>query len=141
MKGLGIGSIASSLGLLLLLSVAGSGAAQPTAPPGGDYKKVSELVALPDFIPGLGTLYVQPTMMPVGPYLAYDRQGRLVSTVYMIPLKDIEAHKKFDEPELTQGLTVDHVDLVFNPGHPGMPELHYHLILWYVPRAQADALK
>ena len=61
------------------------------APPGGAYQKVSELVALPEFIPGLGALYVQPATLPAGPFLAYDRDGRLVSTIYMIPLADIEA--------------------------------------------------
>ena len=66
------------------------------APPGGDYQKVSDLVALPEFIPGLGALYVQPATLPAGPFLAYDRDGRLVSTIYMIPLADIEAQKKFD---------------------------------------------
>src|SRR5437867_7035492 len=35
-------------------------AAQQKAPPGGAYKKVSSLVPLPDFVPGLGTLYVDP---------------------------------------------------------------------------------
>src|SRR6185295_14198552 len=67
------------------------------APPGGDYQQVSKLVALPDFLPGLGTLYVQPATLPAGPFLAYDRDGRLVSTIYMIPVKDIEAQKKFDD--------------------------------------------
>src|SRR3546814_8079185 len=67
------------------------------APPGGDYKKVSTLVPLPDFLPGLGTLYVDPATLPAGPFLAYDRSGKLVSTIYMIPLEDIEAHKKFDD--------------------------------------------
>ena len=41
--------------------------AQQTAPPGGEYQKVSGLVALPDFLPGMGTLYVNPTTLPVGP--------------------------------------------------------------------------
>jgi hypothetical protein len=67
------------------------------APPGDGYKKVSSLVQLPDFLPGLGTLYVKPDTLPAGPFLAYDRQGRLVSSVYMIPLKDLEAHKTFDD--------------------------------------------
>jgi hypothetical protein len=58
---------------------------------------VSELVKLPDFLPGMGTLYVQPATLPAGPFLAYDRDGKLVSTIYMIPVKDIEAQKKFDE--------------------------------------------
>ena len=30
------------------------------APPPAPYKKVSELVKLPDFLPGIGTLYVDP---------------------------------------------------------------------------------
>ena len=66
------------------------------SPPAG-YKKVSELVKLPDFLPGLGTLYVQPATLPAGPFLAYDRDGKLVSTIYMIPLEDMQAQKKFDE--------------------------------------------
>src|SRR4026208_1594365 len=70
--------------------------AQATAPPGGDYKKVSTLVAPPDFLPGLGTLSVKPSTLPAGPFLAYDRDGKLVSSVYMIPLKDMEAHKGFN---------------------------------------------
>ena len=67
------------------------------APPGGDYKKVSELVKLPDFLPGLGTLYVNPKTLPAGPFLAYDHQGKLVSTIYMIPLKDLSEQKAWAE--------------------------------------------
>src|ERR1044071_8776573 len=67
------------------------------APPGGKYKKVSELVKLPDFLPGLGTLYVDPNTLPAGPFLAYDHQGKLVSTIYMIPLKDIRSEEHTSE--------------------------------------------
>jgi peptidoglycan hydrolase-like protein with peptidoglycan-binding domain len=49
------------------------GEAQPEpllkAPPGGEYKKMGSLFQLPDFFPGLGTLYVDPATLPVGPYL------------------------------------------------------------------------
>ena len=62
--------------------------AQQPAPP-ANYKKVSSLVSLPDFVPGLGVLYVDPSTLPAGPFLAYDRQGNLVSSVYMIPVKDM----------------------------------------------------
>jgi len=41
-------------------------------PPGGEYKRVSELVRFPDFYPGLGRLYVQPGTLPLGPFRAYD---------------------------------------------------------------------
>jgi hypothetical protein len=105
------------------------------APPGGDYKKVSELVKLPDFLPGLGTLYVNPKTLPAGPFLAYDHQGKLVSTIYMIPLKDMESQKKFDELAAPGG-KVDHVSIYYNAGHPGVPDPHYHIVLWHVAKAQ-----
>ena len=110
------------------------------APPGGNYKKVSSLVALPDFIPGLGTLYVDPATMPAGPFLAYDRKGKLVSSVYMIPLKDINDHKEFKNLKVASE-KVDHVDMYFNAGHPGVPEPHYHVILWYVSPEKAAEMK
>jgi hypothetical protein len=105
------------------------------APPGGTYKKVSELVKLPDFLPGLGTLYVNPKTLPAGPFLAYDHQGKLVSTIYMIPLKDINAQTKFDDLAAPGG-KVDHVSLYYNAGHPGVPDPHYHVVLWHVSKAQ-----
>ena len=125
----------AALGVLLL--VAGPAVAQQVekAPPGGAYKKVSELVKLPSFLPGLGTLYVDPKTLPAGPFLAYDHDGRLVSTIYMIPLKDITDKKAFLDLAAPGG-AVDHVSLYFNAGHPGVPEPHYHVVLWHVPKAQ-----
>ena len=105
------------------------------APPGGAYKKVSELVKLPDFLPGMGTLYVDPKTLPVGPFLAYDRDGRLASTIYMVPVEDIQAQKKLDNLK-TSGGKVDHVDMYFNAGHPGVEKPHYHVVLWHI--AEAD---
>lgn len=126
---------------LFALSLTGRDArAQEMAPPGGGFKKVSSLVSLPDFIPGLGTLYVDPATLPAGPFLAYDRDGNLVSTIYMIPLKDLNAHKAFDALA-TSNQKVDHVDIVFNAGHPGVDEPHYHIILWHVSRQKAAALQ
>ena len=86
-----------AFGILPLASLPVAAVAQSVekAPPGGAYKKVSELVKLPDFLPGLGTLYVNPSTLPEGPFLAYDHAGRLVSTIYMIPMKDISAEKTF----------------------------------------------
>ncbi|KAB7624198.1 hypothetical protein [Alkalilimnicola sp. S0819] len=107
-----------------------------TAPPGGEYAQVSELVPLPAFIPGLGTLYVQPATLPAGPFLAYDRDDRLVSTIYMIPLDDLNARKNF--PELaTAERKVVRTELAYNAGHPGVAEPHYHIVLWHVPPAEA----
>ena len=104
------------------------------APPGGGYKKVSELVKLPDFVPNLGQLYVDPKTLPAGPFLAYDHQGKLVSTIYMIPVDQIEQHKAFADLAAPGG-RVDHVSMYFNAGHPGVEQPHYHVVLWHVSKA------
>ncbi|PYO81867.1 MAG: hypothetical protein DMD65_10915 [Gemmatimonadetes bacterium] len=114
-------------------------AARIHEPPGGAYKKVSTLVSLPDFVPGLGTLYVDPATLPAGPFLAYDHQGNLVSSIYMIPLKDMNAQKAFSGLKVARE-RVDHVDIVFNAGHPGVAEPHYHVIVWYVSPQRAAQL-
>lgn len=110
------------------------------APPGGEYKKVSTLVALPDFLPGLGTLYVDPATLPAGPFLAYDRSGKLVSTIYMIPTDQIEAQKKYEDLAAAEQ-KVDHVDMYYNAGHPGVEEPHYHVVLWHIPPSEEATLK
>ena len=110
------------------------------APPGGDFRKLSALVPLPEFLSGLGVLYVQPRTLPVGPFLAYDRQGKLVSTIYMLTVQDVGARKAFDDLAVAH-MKVDHVDMYPNDGHPGVPIPHYHIILWYIPEEQAEALK
>jgi hypothetical protein len=108
-------------------------------PPSPPYKKVSTLVALPSFLPGLGTLYVDPKTLPVGPFLAYDHHGRLVSTIYMVPLKDFDDHRSISYVDAPGG-RVDHVSFVFNAGHPGVQELHYHIILWHITKAEEARL-
>src|SRR5947209_8044057 len=123
----------------LLFASPATASAQTNAPPNGEYKKVSTLVPLPDFIPGLGTLYVDPKTLPAGPFLAYDHQGKLVSSVYMIPLKDMNAQKAFSDLKVGHE-RADHVDIVFNAGHPGVAEPHYHVIVWYVSPQRAAHL-
>lgn len=127
--------LTAAVALLAMTSV-GCAADVTKAPPGGDYKQVSTLVALPDFLPGLGSLYVQPATLPAGPFLAYDRDGRLVSTIYMIPIDDIEAQKKFDDLAVGTDNVVD-VEMYYNAGHPGVEEPHYHVVLWHVPESEA----
>ena len=89
-------------------------------------------------IPGK-TLYVDPKTLPAGPFLAYDHAGRLVSTIYMVPLKDIDEHKKFAGLGAVDA-TVDHVDLYYNAGHPGVEQPHYHIVLWHVTKADEAAV-
>jgi hypothetical protein len=104
------------------------------APPPAPFQKVSKLVKLPDFLPGLGDLYVDPAMLPAGPFLAYDHNGKIVSTIYMIPIADLEAKKTFDNLPAPGG-AVDHVDIYFNAGHPGVEVPHAHVVLWHVSAA------
>ena len=139
MKRLGFTALASVLGIGLLFASPAIVEAQRTAPPGGAYKKVSTLVPLPDFVPGLGLLYVDPATLPAGPFLAYDHAGNLVSSIYMIPLKDLSAQKAFVDLKVARE-SFDHVDIVFNAGHSGVPEPHYHVILWYVSPQRAAQL-
>ena len=128
-------SVLVAAGVLCLLIGPASAQNVEKAPPKGNYKKVSELVKLPDFLPGLGTLYVDPKTLPAGPFLAYDHQGKLVSTIYMIPMKDFTEQKKLDDLPAPGG-KVDHVSLYYNAGHPGVPDPHYHIVLWHVPKSQ-----
>jgi hypothetical protein len=96
------------------------------------YKKVSSLVNFPPFFPGIGELYVQPKTLPNGPYRAFDRRGRLSSTIYMLPIEDLENRKQFD----LEGLAGEgnHVTFYFNPGHPGLDKPHYHVHIWHVSK-------
>jgi hypothetical protein len=139
MFGRAIAALAFGLGLAFSTAAFAAGSVE-MAPPPAPYKKVSTLVKLPDFLPGLGTLYVDPQTLPAGPFLAYDHKGKLVSTIYMIPLKDIDAHKKFDELKAPGGRVVS-VDMYFNAGHPGVEEPHYHVVLWHVKNGPAMVAK
>jgi hypothetical protein len=111
--------------------------AAPMKPAGGAYQAVSALVPLPDMIPGLGTLYVDPTTLPVGPFAAYDKTGKLVSTIYMVPMADLNAQKKFFNLAVAGGPAVS-VDMYYNAGHPGVEKPHYHVVVWHVDPATAD---
>lgn len=134
------GTFFAAIVALGVLALAPATAAAQTAPaPGDGFRKVSELVELPEFVPGLGVLYVDPATLPAGPFLAYDREGELLSTIYMVPLDDLNARKKLAGLDAAAA-PVDHVDFVFNAGHPGVPEPHYHVILWHVSARKAGSL-
>lgn len=120
------------LGGAIPATAAGPDAAVAKSPPAAPYQQVSKLVKLPDFVPGLGQLFVDPSTLPAGPFLAYDRDGRLVSTIYMVPISDLKPDSKFDNLKAAGG-NVDHVDVHYNAGHPGVEVPHAHIVLWHVP--------
>lgn len=132
--------LSAPLAALVLAAALPAKADMDKAPPPAPFKKVSDLVKLPSFIPGIGTLYVDPKTLPAGPFLAYDRNGTLVSTVYMVPLKAMQAKEKWTGLDAAHN-PVDHVDVYYNAGHPGVAEPHYHIVVWYVSKARAAALK
>jgi hypothetical protein len=132
-------AISPLAGIALLAAALAGCCGVPKEPPGGAYRKVSELVRFPDFYPGLGTLYVQPETLPVGPFRAYDRNGRLVSTIYMVPLQTLNAHTMLDTIQGSP-VPVDHVAMHYTSGHPGVDQPHYHVILWHVSSEQAAKL-
>jgi hypothetical protein len=115
------------------------GADVATSPP-ASFKKVSSLVRFPDWAPGLGTLYVDPSTLPIGPFLGYNHQGKLVNIIYMVPLKDLDAHKNFETlGGVAAGMKISHTDLQYNPGHPGVEEPHYHIVQWFINPAAVKA--
>lgn len=129
-----------TLGLAVgLFALSAPAQAQPQAP-AAPFQPVSALVDLPDFIPGMGSLYVDPATLPAGPFLAYDRDGKLVSTIYMIPLAALNSQQAFTDLAVGKA-PVDHVDVQFNAGHPGVAEPHYHVVLWHVSAEEAAGLQ
>ncbi|MEO6959877.1 MAG: hypothetical protein ABI228_07510 [Burkholderiaceae bacterium] len=111
------------------------------SPPPAPYKAVSSLVKLPDFLPGMGQLFVDPTTLPAGPFLAYDHKGKLVSTIYMIPLANMKPDFNLNDLK-TAGVKINHVDMMYNAGHPGVAEPHIHIVLWNVsPKDEARVAK
>ena len=86
---------------------------------------------------GHGQLFVNAETLPAGPFLGYDRNGELVNTTYMIPLSVMTPDMKLTDLAVPAG-SVDHVDITYNAGHPGVSEPHIHITLWHVPADQEN---
>ncbi|MBW7921571.1 MAG: hypothetical protein H3C51_05655 [Rubellimicrobium sp.] len=125
-----LSAVALSAAMATGLAFAGVASAQDAAPPPAPFQKVSDLVALPDFIPGLGELFVDPATLPAGPFLAYDHDGNLAATVYMVPIAALEDGTAYTDLPLGDD-TVTSVDVMYNAGHPGVEEPHVHVILYH----------
>lgn len=128
-----------------LIATATAAAAQDAtalekSPPPAPYVQVSNALPLPEFIPGLGTLFVNPDTLPAGPFFAYDHDGKLSATVYMTPLEDLQNGKSFDG--LAVGApSVAGVDIYFNAGHAGVEKPHAHVVLYHDDGAEERLAK
>jgi hypothetical protein len=132
--------VAAVLALPLVAATGVAAAADIHSNPPTNFKKVSTLVKLPEYLPGLGVLYVDPATLPAGPFLGYDKKGHLVNVVYMVPLKDLDDHKNFEDMGAKLGdLKVKRTDFLYNPGHPGVETPHYHVIEWLITKQRQDA--
>jgi hypothetical protein len=140
---------ASARGFALSLAVLASAALataqdMSTEPPPAPYVNASTLLELPDFVPGAGALYIDPANAPVGPWLAYGSDGSLVEVLFMVPVSEMRNGTNWDDLAAgllgDMGVTVDHVDVTFNGGHPGMAEPHYHVRLAFVDHATQTSL-
>ncbi len=105
------------------------------SPPGAPYVQVSEIVSLPAFLPGLGTLFVAPDTLPAGPFLAYDHDGKLSATVYMTPLEELQNGTAYDDLAIGSH-EVTSVDIYYNAGHPGVDKPHAHVVLYHYDEAK-----
>ena len=89
-------------------------------PPRGRFRR---LLVVPLWLIGFAGLYYGLLFLPLPTYLRSE--GRVASAAGEVKV----AKEK-----------VDHVDIVFNAGHPGVAEPHYHIVLWYVSAAAAARL-
>lgn len=124
------GIAAFVLATVAAASLAMAADAPTTAPPDAPFAKVSDLTSLPDFLPGLGTLYVDPDTLPAGPFYAYDHDGQLSATVYMTPWEDLQNGTAYTDLGVGSD-TVTSVDIMYNAGHEGVPKPHVHVILYH----------
>lgn len=130
---------AATFGIVLMLAIpclANAENVPEDAPPPAPYAKVSELVALPDFLPGLGTLFVDPATLPAGPFLGYDRDGKLAATIFMAPIEDLQSGTSYNDLAVGSN-EVSSVDIYYNAGHPGVEKPHAHVVLFHGTDAKA----
>jgi hypothetical protein len=135
----GLATAMGAFGILLLTACAARTTLNeaPITPPSPAYQRVSLLFPpFPDYLPKQGTLYVDPTTLPAGPFLIYDRRGELVGSMYMIPIRDFEAKKPFEHLGAAPNRSPVRVEMYYHDAHPGIVDPHYHIVLWYVPADQ-----
>jgi hypothetical protein len=54
----------------------------------------------------------------------------------MIPIRELEAKKPFENLGTAPNLSPVRVQMYYHDAHPGIADPHYHIVLWYVPADQ-----
>jgi hypothetical protein len=91
---------------------------------------------LREWLPGVARL--EPGR-PGGPDLAYDAQGRLIATVYVLSARDLVDRDL--ETLRGEGRPIDHVSVFALVGRRELPAPHYAVVLWHVSEPEAAALR
>lgn len=87
-----------------------------------------------EHLPGV----VRVEQAPGGPAAAYDAKGRLVATVYTVPVRELTGRGL---ENLWAPKAIDHVAIYLAASHPDVPLPHYHVVLWHVSQSEAAALR
>jgi hyperosmotically inducible periplasmic protein len=90
-------------------------------------------------LPGIARVDPPPPDDPKGPSLAYDGTGRLVATVYTLPLRQIGL-AGIDGLRATTR-PIDHVSIFPVPPRTDLPESEFQLVLWHVSPKEAALLR
>ena len=135
----------SSLAIVLAGTLTACWSPYRYEPPPAPYVKFATLAPdIPEFIPGLGTLYVEPGNRPFGPYRAYDRSGKLTATVFMVPVGEIHPgfRQSSDEPVVCRDRESTHyVNQMHGFVIGGVMVPHQHITAWCITEAEAAAVK
>lgn len=76
---------------------------------------------------------------PGGPDLAYDREGRVIATIFTVSSRELV--DRGIETLRAEGRPIDHVEIFPLVGHGELPAPHYAVVLWHVSEPEAAALR
>jgi BON domain len=87
-----------------------------------------------EHLPGVARI----EQVPGGPAAVYDARGRLVATVYIVPVRELTGRGL---EGLRAPQAINHVAIYLAGSHPDVPLPHYHVVLWHVSQSEAAALR
>jgi BON domain len=136
-----VGQVVNNLSVRQPAAAAGA-SADSSGAAGSDYAAASPgrdetLNGVTEQFPGIHRY--APDGGPGGPYAGYDRNGRLVATVYLVPMRGLA--QKGPDDFRSGDRHIDHVTIYPVDVQPDVPEARYAIVLWHVSAAEAAALR